>query len=516
MRLGKCFLLGGWICFFILSIASCGGGGSSSRSVAPPPPTPTVSSVTVSLSSVTLEVGQTQQFTATVQGTGSFNSQVTWHVGDIQGGDSTVGTISSSGLYTAPLVVPSPPFCTAAANGCSVKVKAISAQDSSKFGEATVTITLSEPSVVNHRFLSSDAASILFKVLVGPDGETYASGGPGVMSFDRNLNDRWVFQTDVQFFRSTKLAAKPDFSSVFVAGFRENLNALTLIQISTVIGMQMSEQSCQINNQTTLPNAMVRFGDRLFIRVTSAQEIRVVVTDDLSGAVDCSKNFVVRTNTFGDKSLASLAVTDDSIFVAGMFSCAGGSNNCVWLRAFDHSGNLLWTEEKTFPSHGTPRLVALKEGSETVVHLSMFDFSRGPPEVAGFELHKFNRDGQSLWDDPVFTNGDHPSLGIGSCGSFSGQHPEDLISSPNGDLAMVGSWASVPDCFGFDLALVIVSPAGTIRHIIRTKLAAPGGGDGGEGGSFDPSDASRLVVVGNHLDPPSSPSRGLLVEYRLP
>ncbi|HZP25399.1 MAG TPA: hypothetical protein VFB04_18300 [Terriglobales bacterium] len=56
--------------------------------------------LTVSPHSASLAPLGTQQFTATVQGTN--NTGVTWSVDGVAGGNSTVGTISSSGLYTAP------------------------------------------------------------------------------------------------------------------------------------------------------------------------------------------------------------------------------------------------------------------------------------------------------------------------------------------------------------------------------------------------------------------------------
>jgi len=59
-----------------------------------------VISLTVSPQSASLTPYGTQQFTATVQGTN--NTGVTWSVDGVAGGNNTVGTISSSGLYTAP------------------------------------------------------------------------------------------------------------------------------------------------------------------------------------------------------------------------------------------------------------------------------------------------------------------------------------------------------------------------------------------------------------------------------
>jgi hypothetical protein len=67
--------------------------------------TGTAPSVTVSVSpvTVTVQTGTTQQFTATVSNSAPIT---TWSVNGVAGGTTTVGTISSSGLYTAPTAVP--------------------------------------------------------------------------------------------------------------------------------------------------------------------------------------------------------------------------------------------------------------------------------------------------------------------------------------------------------------------------------------------------------------------------
>lgn len=111
------------LAFSLLSI-SCGGGGSSSST---PPPTPTVQniSVTVTPPSATVLPGGTQLYSAAV--TGTSNTAVTWSAGSVQGGNATVGTISSSGLYTAPAAVPNP---------SSITILAASVADSTKSGTA--------------------------------------------------------------------------------------------------------------------------------------------------------------------------------------------------------------------------------------------------------------------------------------------------------------------------------------------------------------------------------------------
>jgi hypothetical protein len=85
--------------------------------------------VAISPASASVRINRTQQFTATVQNTS--NKTVTWKVNGIAGGNSTVGTISSSGLYRAPSSVPNPSVVT---------VSATSAADPTKSASAAVTV----------------------------------------------------------------------------------------------------------------------------------------------------------------------------------------------------------------------------------------------------------------------------------------------------------------------------------------------------------------------------------------
>lgn len=106
---------------------SCGGGGGSNSG--------SVSSggsniaVTVTPASATIDPGGSQLYTASV--TGTTNTSVTWSAGGVQGGNSTVGTIATSGLYTAPAVAPNP---------SNVTITAVSVADSTKSGTAQADI----------------------------------------------------------------------------------------------------------------------------------------------------------------------------------------------------------------------------------------------------------------------------------------------------------------------------------------------------------------------------------------
>ena len=101
---------------FAATMIGCSGNSGTSSTV----------SVSISPTSVTVALGRTQQFTATVSNAST--SAVTWQVNGIVGGNSVTGTITPSGLYTAPL---SPTTTT---------VTAVSTANTAQAATATVTV----------------------------------------------------------------------------------------------------------------------------------------------------------------------------------------------------------------------------------------------------------------------------------------------------------------------------------------------------------------------------------------
>ena len=116
-RAGR-LLLTSLLAIFVLGLAACGGSGNGVSI-----------SVSISPSSATVPVGLTVQFTGTVNG--SNNPVVNWQVNGVAGGNSSVGTISTAGLYTAPTTIPSP---------AAVTVSAVAAASKSAVATATVTV----------------------------------------------------------------------------------------------------------------------------------------------------------------------------------------------------------------------------------------------------------------------------------------------------------------------------------------------------------------------------------------
>jgi hypothetical protein len=106
---------------------------------------PTIQSVTVGQNQA-MTIGSSQQFTATVTGTGDYSKAVTWSLNGSSGSTQSPGTLSASGLYTTPYPAPA-----------NVMITATSVQDSTKSG--SVMVNLTAPAAATGPALSVDAGN---------------------------------------------------------------------------------------------------------------------------------------------------------------------------------------------------------------------------------------------------------------------------------------------------------------------------------------------------------------------
>ena len=109
----------------VILLIGCGGG-SSAGGGQTALGTPAISSVTVSCATTIIMTSQSGQCSAAVAGTGNYSSAVNWLVNNVIGGNATVGTISSAGLYSAPVTVPTPYTVTVTATSVSDITKSAS------------------------------------------------------------------------------------------------------------------------------------------------------------------------------------------------------------------------------------------------------------------------------------------------------------------------------------------------------------------------------------------------------
>lgn len=112
--------------FLMLVTAGCGGGGSASNNNSDPN---TIKIAPISPSNATLNPGASQQFHTSVSGTS--DTALEWEVNGKVGGAAATGTISTSGLYTAPASM---------SQAASFTVTAVSQAEPSQTTSATVKV----------------------------------------------------------------------------------------------------------------------------------------------------------------------------------------------------------------------------------------------------------------------------------------------------------------------------------------------------------------------------------------
>ena len=114
------------VAFLVEGVWTLGCGAGS----APPPPPPPLIEVTVKPATGSLVLGGQTTFTATV--TNTIDTAVSWSVNGVPNGNTTLGTITSAGTYTAPADLPSP---------ATVQITATSHADQAKSGTGNLAIT---------------------------------------------------------------------------------------------------------------------------------------------------------------------------------------------------------------------------------------------------------------------------------------------------------------------------------------------------------------------------------------
>ena len=105
-----------------------------------------ITGVTITPTTATVTIGTTAQFAATVSGTGTFSTAVTWQVSGPNGWTGSVGSVSTTGLYESPFPAPA-----------TVTVTAVATGDTSK--SAAATVTLAAPATAAGPALSVDVGN---------------------------------------------------------------------------------------------------------------------------------------------------------------------------------------------------------------------------------------------------------------------------------------------------------------------------------------------------------------------
>lgn len=237
----------------------------------------TTVSVAVTPSSATVPVNGTQQFSAAVSNAPS--NLVNWIVNGAAGGNSSVGLISTAGLYTAPAAVPA---------GGSVTVQAASVDSPSATGSATVTITAPpSPPVLSSVAPNSGAQGTNVAVtLTGSNflpGATLAIGGTGVSA------------TGITIVSATQINATFAIASTAATG-AHSVTVSTSAGVSSAIAFTVNASAPKPILTSLTPNAAPR-GSTTTVTIKGSNFTSPAGVSVQGNAVTVSKIVLVDSNT---------------------------------------------------------------------------------------------------------------------------------------------------------------------------------------------------------------------------
>ena len=234
----------------------------------------------VSSSSSSVLLGNTQQFTATV--TGTSNGAVIWSVNGISGGNSTVGIVSSTGLYAAPQDLPNP---------SNVTIQATSQANTSASGNAVLTIAsdikvgvVTNPSGMSTVFPGGIVQILATVTSAGHPDTTVNWAVNGVANGNSTVGAITVTGVDTALYTAPTTAPTPDSLSITalcLADPSKSGQLLETIQPCTLNGTigyvapspyaPPSGSTCDVSDVSTLDScvAAVRSGAQTNVRFTA-------------------------------------------------------------------------------------------------------------------------------------------------------------------------------------------------------------------------------------------------------
>jgi hypothetical protein len=263
-------------------------------STAPPP---AVTGVSVSCNPTSFETWGTSQCTPTVTGTGSYSSTVAWSVNGVAGGNSTVGVVSSTGVYTAPNTVPTTN---------PVTVTATSTADKTKSGSANLTITTASgtPSITA---LSETKASPFDAITI--TGTNFNQGTVAVsVIFTPESGDKAIMVP--------VSATSPTSLGVMVPTFSDSTGAFAAETVDVQVFLYSSTKTWLTNTIKALPVAVlppvpssVSAGTMTAALLSSATKTSTTVQGVGSGVADLAKVSASLSQLNTDISPISTAAT---------------------------------------------------------------------------------------------------------------------------------------------------------------------------------------------------------------
>jgi hypothetical protein len=368
---------------------------------------PAITSVTVTPNPATATIGTQVQFTATVAGTGSFSTGVTWSLAGPSGSSLSPGTLSTTGLYTTPYPAPA-----------TVTITATSTQNTTKSG--SVTVTLSPPAVASGPALTVDAGNQTHAIspniygmnayLMGDSATDAAAVAKANITIDRwggNSTERYNYQLDATntiddwFFENVSGTGGDGWLPVSgVKAFdalveSNNTNGITTLGTMPVLGWVAKDSTSCSFPQTTYPNQLAVNGKPAFS--TDGRECGSgIYPDGVSGCTNSNG-----CNIPSDSAVTSIAEPPPAL-------PAASAVNTTWAKA-------------TWPGSWTEYLVNKFGAGNSGAGVAVYDMDNEPSwwDSNDFDVHPL-----------PFTYDEVTNGGIGTALAIKTVDPTAQVSGP--------------------------------------------------------------------------------------
>jgi uncharacterized protein (DUF1800 family) len=247
--------------------------------------------ISISPTSATVRLDSTHQFSRSLSG--ASNTAVTWSVNGVDGGNATVGAISTEGLYTPPVNMPNP---------TSVTVRVTSVANPTKFANATVNLQYPVP--------------------------TTSSITPG----DLNIGTHTLTVTGTKFYPGAQ---------ILLQGSPVTTQFISSTQLRTTVNLPTAQQYCIVVANPT-PNAGNSSSRCFTVRNPITISISPTTATVRGGATRSFTTSVGNTNTkdvdwlvngvLGGNATVG-AITSDGLFTAPLNIAAVGGSVKVGVRS---------------------------------------------------------------------------------------------------------------------------------------------------------------------------------------
>jgi DNA-binding beta-propeller fold protein YncE len=263
-----------WALAMILAAALLASGCKSSTNIA----------ITMSPTTATVLVGTTSQFVATASNSGAVN----WSVNDVANGNTTFGTVSTNGLYTAPLSVPTT-STTTTTNGVTtttttatpITVTATLQTDSAVFADAAVTLDSGvRVTITPTTFTMGTGETLQFSATV--TGVPPASTGNGTCNADSAPPSTLAYCNSVTWTVTPTQTAPAGFTSVTSGLFTAPSTATSVVVTATSIFDATRTGSASVTIVTATPPTLTSISPTNAARGGLFQDVYLTGTSFLS------------------------------------------------------------------------------------------------------------------------------------------------------------------------------------------------------------------------------------------